>query len=193
MFPITTNLRCVEKSLFAVILALCCWRSGAGQPAEPMKGERIPEVHGTSLAGDSVNLPDDLHGKLGVLVIGFSKGSRVAATTWARRLGTEFHDSNEVASYELPMLAGVPGFLRGIVVRSMKSDVSERGQHTFVPVTTDEDRWKSLVHYGKPDDPYLLIVDGSGKVQGMASGEPTEEAYAALRREIASLGAGKAR
>ena len=193
MFEITVNVRRIGLPSFALMLALCCCRPCAGLQAEAPKGEKIPEVHGTSLAGDAVSLPADLHGKLGVLVIGFSKGSRGAATTWARRLGTEFHDSDEVASYELPMLAGVPGFLRGMVVRSMKSDVSERGQHTFVPVTTDEDRWKSLVHFGRPDDAYLLIVDSSGRVRWTTSGEPTEEAYAALRREIASLGATKAR
>lgn len=153
----------------------------------------MPEVHGTSLAGDSVNLPADLHGKVGVLVIGFSRGARVPATTWARRLAAEFRDSDEVASYELPMLAGVPGFLRGMVVRSMRSDVSERGQHSFVPLTADEGRWKSLAHYNKPDDPYLLIVNGDGQVQWQTAGEPTDAAYRALMEKIGSLKAGAAR
>jgi hypothetical protein len=51
---------------------------------------RIPEVHGTSLSNEPVNLPEALQGKVGVLVLGFSRDSREADSAWGKRLAGVF-------------------------------------------------------------------------------------------------------
>ena len=150
---------------------------------------RIPEVHGTSLADEAVNLPEALHGRPGVLILGFSRGSRDAVAGWGRRLAADYRTSPAVMYYEMPVLAAVPGLLRGFVVRSMRSSVPQRAQARFVPITDQEAAWRTLVHYGPADDPYLLVIDGAGDVVWQTHGQPTDASYAALKQQVETLAA----
>jgi hypothetical protein len=149
--------------------------------------ERIPEVHGTSLTNQAVDLPEGLQGKAGVLVLGFSRGSRDGVAEWGRRLAADYRSSPTVVYYEMPVLASVPGMLRGMVVRSMKSSVPERAQARFVPITDDEKTWRALVHYREADDPYLLVVNAQGSVVWRTQGVPTDAAYAELKQQVEML------
>jgi hypothetical protein len=154
----------------------------------PAAAERIPEVHGTSFANQAVNLPDDLQDKAaGILVLGFSRGSRDAVTGWAQKIAGDYRTSNVVAYYELPVVASVPGFLRGILLRSIRSSAPERAHKRIVPITDHEEGWRALVHYGVADDAYLLVVDRRGDVVWQTQGQPTDAAYAALKQRVEAL------
>jgi len=148
---------------------------------------RIPSVHGTTFSDAQVDLPEDLHGKVGILVLGFSQGSRDAVTTWGKKLAADFYDSPTVAYYEMPCLASVPKFMRGFVAGRIKASVSDRGKPHFLPLTEDEASWRVLAHYTAPDDPYILLVDGAGTVRWQTHGSPTDATYAALQQQIAAL------
>jgi len=151
-------------------------------------GERIPEVHGTSFANQVVSLPEELQSKAaGVLVLGFSRGSRDAVTGWAKKIAGDYRTSDVVAYYELPVVASVPGLLRGMVLRSIKSSMPERAQKRVVPITNNEAVWRTLVHYGEAEDAYLLVVDRQGNVVWQTQGQPTDASYAALKQQVEAL------
>jgi ATP10 protein len=153
----------------------------------PCMAARIPEVHGTSLSNEAVNLPEALQGKVGVLVLGFSRGSRDAVAGWGKRLATDYQESPTVAYYQMPVLASAPSMVRGFILRSMRSSVPAGAQARFVPIMDNESAWRTLVHYGPPDDPYLLVVDGQGDVVWQTQGQPTDAAYAALKQQVETL------
>jgi ATP10 protein len=153
----------------------------------PPSGDRIPPVHGTTFADVKVDLPQALHGKVGIFVIGFSQDSRDAITTWGKRLAGDFYDSPTVAYYEMPVLASVPKLLRGFVAGRIKASVSDRGKPHFLPITENESAWRNLVHYANPDAPYILLVDEQGNVHWQSQGPPTEATYAALKCELETL------
>jgi hypothetical protein len=178
--------------LFAIFgFTLCIIATlGANESAlaEGAAGERIPEIHSTSFANQKVDLPADLRGKAaGVLVLGFSHGSRDAVTGWAGKIAADYRTSFVVAYYELPVVASVPGLARGLVLRSIKSSVPERAQKRVVPIVNNEAKWREIVQYGPPDDPYLLVVDGDGNVAWQTHGPPTDAAYAALKQQVEAL------
>jgi hypothetical protein len=153
--------------------------------SDPGGGQaRIPAVHGTALSGDAVNLPEALKGKAGVLVLGFSQASREAVAGWGRRLAADYRDSPAVAYYEMPVLAGAPKFVRGMITKSMKGSVPEREQRRFVPVLDNEQAWRAIAHYSKPDDPYVILVDEQGTVLWETEGAATDAAYAELQRKL---------
>ena len=173
----------VSRSLSLALLVVNGLTIVPGAPAE-----RIPEVHGTSFANQAVNLPAAFEGKAaGILVIGFSHGSREEVTGWATKIAGDYRTSTVVAYYELPIVAGVPGFVRGVVLRSIKSSTPERAQRRVVPVTNNEAGWKAITHYGEADDAYLLVVDSQGNVVWQTHGQPTDAAYAALKQQVESL------
>lgn len=71
-----------------------------------------------------------------------------------------------ISFYDVAVLASVPGFLHGWVIRAMKSKVPPVLQGRFLPVFSDEFAWKQVCGYDKekPDAAYVLLVDGTGKV-----------------------------
>ena len=169
--------RCIFVMFLTAIVAGSAWSQGA----------RIPLTHAASLSGDTVNLPEALHGKAAVLVLGFSRGSRVAVTEWGRRLAGEYRGSPTVLYYEMPVLASVPRLLRGFVVRAMKATVPERAQSRFVPLMANEAAWRALVHYSNADDAYVLVVDGNGRVRWVTKGSATDAAMSAVKQHIESV------
>jgi hypothetical protein len=148
---------------------------------------RIPEVHATSFSNEAVNLPEGLKGKVGVLVVGFSRDSRDADSAWGKRLAADYRESPTVVYYEMPVLAAVPRMIRGLIVKSIKSSLPASEQARFVVILENEAAWKTVTHYGRPDDPYLLVVDSQGDVVWQTQGAPTEAAYAALKQHVEDL------
>jgi ATP10 protein len=148
---------------------------------------QIPEVHATSFSNEAVNLPEGLKGKVGVLVLGFSKNSREADSAWGKRLAADYRESPTVAYYEMPVLAAAPRMLRGMIVKSMKSSVPASEQARFVVILENEAEWKTVTRYGRPDDPYLLVVDSQGSVVWQTQGTATDAAYAALKQHVEAL------
>ncbi len=149
--------------------------------------QHIPEVHTTSFSGDLVDLPSMLQGKVAILVLGFSRGARQQTTLWGRRLPTDYFYSPDILYYEMPVLQSVPRLLRGAVLRSIKSEVSPRSQPHFAPLTTDEQQWRSIVHYNQPDDAYVVLVDGTGLVRAQFHGQPTDAIYQELKHRVDQL------
>lgn len=165
---------------FAMFLAAC--PCGWGQV-----GASIPPVHGTVLAGAQVDLPGSLRGRVGVLVMGFTQGSRAEVTEWGKRLNADYAQSPTVSHYEMAMVASVPKVVRGLVVMKIKDSIPEPGQRTFVPVEDHQKDWKRIAAFGAEDDAYVLVVDGSGVVRWRFQGACTAASYEAMHRAIAAV------
>jgi hypothetical protein len=172
------------------VALLCAGLLGASPVAQAAVADanvRIPAVHGTTFSDAKVDLPEDLHGRMGILVLGFSQGSREAVTAWGKRLAVDYYDSPNVLYYEMPCLASVPKFMRGFVAGRIKASVSDRGRPHFLPLTDDEPSWRALARYSAPDDPYILLIDGAGTVRWQTHGPPSDATYTALQQQIAAI------
>jgi hypothetical protein len=179
--------RRVGVALVAVVLGLLSVRMRAEGPGATV---HMPQVRGVSFAEEAVNLPEMLRGKVGVLVVGFSRGSREAVTGWGKRLAADYRESPTVVYYEMPVLASVPRILRGFVVGKIKGSVSERERARFVPLMENEAAWRAVAHYKSGDDAYILLVDEQGVVQWQMQGPATDAAFGALKQQIEKLRAG---
>ncbi len=147
---------------------------------QPPDSTQIPAIHADTLAGEHVSLPADLHGKSAILVLGFAKDARTQVSDWGKRLATDYFTSSTVLFYEMPVIAGVPRLLRGLVLRQIAAEVSDRGKHHFLPIPDNEPRWRALAHVTDPNQAYLLLVSSTGKVQWTTSGPLTPAAYQAV-------------
>ncbi len=173
--------RTARRSALLFLLSLSSSLLAAQQPAA---GTLIPAVSANTLAGEPVRLPADLHGKDGILVLGFAKDARAQVRDWGKRLATDYFTSPTVLYYEMPVVAGVPRLLRSLVMKQIAAEVSDRGKHHFVPINDNEARWRALAHVTDANQAYLLVVDATGSVQYTASGPLTEAAYQAVRAHL---------
>ena len=158
-----------------VVLAACVMNA---------QSARIPVTHATSFSGAQITLPDDLHGKTGVLVLGFSKASGDVSKGWGQRIAARYATSGTVAYYQMPVLEDVPKLIRGMVMKSMRSGVPETEQPHFLPVFSNEAEWKKVSRFQNADDAYVLVVDGDGNIRWQTSGKVSDSGFAALEQQI---------
>lgn len=171
----------------ALLATLLFPAPGSAADAAPPRS-RIPEVHTTSLTGQSVDLPAQLAAQNGaVLVLGFSKDARSEARDWGRRLAVDFATDRSVLYYEMPVLASVPRLLRPWVLRQIAAEVSDRGKPHFAPILSNESEWRALARVQNAGSAYVLLLNHNGDVVSTRSGALTESAYAELRHEIELL------
>jgi hypothetical protein len=98
----------------------------------------IPKSQGTTLTGTAVTLPDALQGKVGVLVVGFSHGSQEHVASWGRLLAADYSKAPEVVYFEIPILAGAPKMLRGMIAKSIGKSMPEAERSHLLPLMEGE-------------------------------------------------------
>lgn len=149
--------------------------------------QNLPMIEGDSLTGQHVVLPKAANGKVAVLVLGFTKASKIPTSAWGNRMVTDFANTPNLVLYQLPVLEEVPGIIRGMVISGIKKGVPENRRGYFVPVLHNESELKKLVNYKEPDDAYLILLDLSGRIAYQTHGALTESSYAEVRRHIVAL------
>ena len=178
------------RTVVAIVIVIGCWLGASKGAGGAEAAVSIPEVRGTSFTGQAVNLPTDLKGRVGILVVGFSQGSRDAVKDWGVRLSADYEGSAAVVFYEMPVLAGVPRLLRGYVTGKIKDSVSERGRPHFVPILQNEAGWRTVTGYSIGDDAYVLVVDGAGVVRWQTHERVTDQIYFKLKKAVEGLHSG---
>jgi ATP10 protein len=143
--------------------------------------ESLPRLEGETLSGKQIVLPDDAHGKIALLVIGFTKKGGQATDAWGKRFKKDFGTDQRYVVYPVAVLEEVPRFIRGIVTSGMRRGVAPGEQDRFVTLFQGEAGLKHFVAYSTPDEPYLLLLDADGKVQWHGHGLFREQDYPALR------------
>lgn len=145
---------------------------------------RIPALDGTTFAGVRVSLPAALKDKVGVLVIGFSRGSQQSARVWGERLAQRYPDSSGVVFYEMPVVADVPSLLRGWVLSRIRQNISAPARPHFLPVLDHAAEWKQAVGAGATSDTSVLLVDAHGEVRWRAYGSVSDASFAELEEQV---------
>ena len=148
---------------------------------------QMPTIEGESLSGSKVVLPEAAKGKVATLIFGFTRASKEATKAWADKIFADFDSRPGFALYQLPVLEAVPGFIRGMVVSSMKKGVRENMRKNFVPILHHEAELKKLVSFKEPDDAYLVVLDRSGQIVHQQRGPFSDAAYAQLKGKIEPL------
>lgn len=154
-------------------------------------GATIPAVQVTPLAGRSVTLPRELPGHVTVLILGFGRNSKDATTAWEKPVRLQLAKAPAIGFYDMAMLAEVPGFVRPLVLRSVRKAVPDVLKPNFVPLLDHEDEWKRVAGYA-PDQPqaaYVLLVDQAGKVKWSTHAGYTSAGFAELSQAAQRLAA----
>jgi len=147
----------------------------------------MPKIEGESLAGQTVQLPDDAAGKVAVLIFGFSKASKGSTSAWGKKISADFSNQPAFVLYQLPVLEDVPRLIRGMVISSIRKDVPDNMRDHFVLVLHGEAQLKTLVSYKDSDDAYIVVLDRAGKIAAQTHGPLNDANYSQLREKIESL------
>lgn len=142
--------------------------------------ESLPRFEGQSLSGNAVTLPDAAKGRAALLILGFSRGSQAQTKAWGQRVETAFRANPKVVIYSNAVLEDVPRLVRGMVARGIKSGIPAGQQDRFLLVYQHEQELKRAVRFKRPDDAYLVLLDGTGNILWRFAGAPADAALAEL-------------
>ncbi len=88
-------------------------------------GERFPTVVGTSLAGRSMRLPDQLDWALNLLLIAFRQVQQADVDTWSPCADALEARRPDVRAYELPVLAAAYRLARPFIDGGMRAAIPD--------------------------------------------------------------------
>ena len=153
----------------------------------------IPATQTTALDGHPVSLPQNLGPHATILILGFGRHSADATTPWEKATRTQLAQAPSIAFYDMAMLAEVPGFVRPLVLRSIRKQVPPVLQPNFLPLTGEEDSWKQVAGYtpDQPDAAYVMLVDHTGHVLWSTHAAFTDAGFTELGRRAHILAKGE--
>jgi hypothetical protein len=61
------------------------------------------------------------------------------------------------------MLGSVPSLFRGAIKGMIRNGVPPIEQSRFIVLTQDEKQWRAYFQVSTEDDPYVVLLDSSGK------------------------------
>lgn len=166
----------------AMIASLVAAATVAGAPPPS-----LPTTQAETASGRSIVLPAAVAGRVGVLVVGFSKRSSDVTERWEARMARDYGSSTRVSMLRVAVLESVPRLLRGFVRGRIERTVPAAKRDQFVFLFHQEDEWKSLVHFEAPDDAYLVVLDADGKVAWRGHGAADLAGYEAMKGQIDGL------
>jgi hypothetical protein len=155
----------------------------------PAIANSIPASSGTTLDGRKMTLPADLRSPATILILGFSKDSQAATTTWEKAVRTSLADTPAIGYLDIPFLEDAPSFIRPVILRSIRRQVPDIVKPNFLPLTNGQAAWKQAAAFtsSAPDAAYVLLVDRSGIIQWQTHDPYSPALLAQLAREAKKL------
>lgn len=134
-----------------------------GAPSYACLAQSLPTTPGETLSGKHVVVADAVRGHTAILVAGFSHEGGMATGDWIKAIRGDAAFAG-VTVYQVAMLEGAPSFIRGMIRNCMKKGVPAAQQDYSVVLVQDQKLWEGYFDVTEDKDPYVVLIDGSGKV-----------------------------
>lgn len=141
----------------------------AAQSQQVCLSQTLPLTSGETLSGRRVLLAEAVRKQPAVIIAGFSKDAGPAWGDWATAVRADTVLAR-ISVYQMAILEGASGLLRGIIKSSMRKDLSASEQDHFVVFTQDEKLWRSSFGVTADKDPWVVLIDATGQVRWRGHG-----------------------
>lgn len=172
--------RVVLRGLTAAAVAALAFAQGARPGSAP------PKLHGQTLDGKAIVLPDAAAGKVTLLVLGASKKGGERTGPWKDHFVADFRSNPGASYYVAALLQSVPLLLRGVIRAGMRggTPVTERPQ--VLTCGSDEASWKKYLDITDDSLPSVLLLDQTGHLRWSYNGTFDPKHYQALKTATAA-------
>lgn len=153
------------RSAASLLFALSLCASAAAQ--------LLPGTPGETLTGNRIVVAQAAHGHSVILVAAFSHKAGERSARWMQAIEKDTALA-PLPAYQLVMLGSVPSMFRGAIRGMIRKSIPAAQQSQFVVLTRDEKQWRSYFQVGADDDPYVVLLDATGKKLWSAHGSARE-------------------
>lgn len=141
----------------------------------------------TTLAGQSLTVPEDLGADARLFIIGFSRPSSKHTEAWARKLLDEYGQTSRLAIYQVAVLGDMPHFVRRLVVAGIRRGVPDKMHGRFLVATDKVEHWKRLAGYSEPDSAYIVLVNDRHEMAWRQAGEWSDAGFEKLVNQLQAM------
>ncbi len=167
-------------SLLMITLAL--------DPVPPLAvGMPLPPLAGEYLSKRKAALPGDAHGKVALLLMGFSYNSRFPVERFAKEFEKAFPVSPGITFFEVPLIGGMARMAAPFIDSGMRRGTPRDKHENVITVYGGVAPWKKQLGVRNDQDAHLVLLDRQGIVRWIYRGGYTESAFQKLSEETRKL------
>ena len=159
----------------------------------PLAGASFESVEAKDGRGKTIEIPDDLTGsapRILAFILGESRESGESQVetmlAWQDRLSSDPAVPPSVQIYHLPVIEGLPFFLKGIVRDGMRDSYRGAVPDSNIAVLFLKDMKSFIENAGIPFsfEPTLVVLDREGEVRTYVKGSPDESSLSKVRNAL---------
>jgi hypothetical protein len=147
-------------------------------------GDLMPPLRGGFLTGRKAVLPEAARGRVALVALGFTYGSRFAIEAWTGRFRQDFAADSSFTFFEVPVIGGMARMARPFIDGGMRRGTPQALHENVITVYGAAGEWRSRLGFREPDGAYLLLLDREGRVVWRHAGPFREQDYAPLAAEV---------
>jgi hypothetical protein len=127
-----------------------------------VRNTRFPTVQGTSLEGKQVTIPEDLSGKVTLVLVGYIQRAQFDIDRWI--LGALQADV-KASIIEVPTIAGMlPQMVQGFIDGGMRKGIPQSDWGSVVTVYEDAPKIIQALGNERPQSAYAVLLDKEGRI-----------------------------
>lgn len=146
------------RVVLCLVLALL-----GGAASAVAQAPSMPATAGETLSGKRIVLSEALRGRAAILVAGFSHQGGVACSDWMKVIRKDPALAG-IDVYEIAMLQGAPGLLRGMIKSGMRKGMSTAEQERSIVLTHDDKLWARYFEVTNAQEPQVILLDAAGNI-----------------------------
>ncbi|ABI73472.1 hypothetical protein [Shewanella frigidimarina] len=145
-----------------IIVALLLSACSTSYPNQAITGQDFPSVTGQTLEKESMAFPDDLQGKMSLLLIGYKQDSQFDIDRWL--IGLDMTQT-QVAVYEVPTIQGLfPRMFSPLINNGMRAGIPKPLWKGVVTIYKDGDQVQAFTGNENPNNTRVVLLNEQGKI-----------------------------
>ncbi|MCI0496561.1 mitochondrial ATPase complex subunit ATP10 [candidate division KSB1 bacterium] len=150
-------------------------------------GMPFPELKAETLSGIEIKYPDDIKGKITLILMAFKRETQRKIDSWLEPFSKAFESDTSVQFFEIPMLAGAWKLMSPIIDGGMRSGIPKGKHGNVTTFYGNVNKYCELLGIEDKSDGYVFLLDQNGVIQWRSSSFATEENLRELFDKIESL------
>ncbi|MCU0643986.1 MAG: mitochondrial ATPase complex subunit ATP10 [bacterium] len=179
------------KNILIILFVLIKLNFLSAQENTPMTDKPIgmpfPELKAETLSGIDMKYPDDVKGKITLILMAFKRETQRKIDSWLEPFSKTFENDTTVQFFEIPMLAGAWKLMSPIIDGGMRSGIPKQKHGNVTTFYGNVNKYCELLGIEDKSDGYVFLLDKNGVIQWRSNGFASEEKLKELFDNIQSL------
>ena len=148
----------------------------------------FPDVEGSNLNGQKFRLPQDLEGRVNIVLVAFQREQQADIDTWIPALDSLVQGQSDLFYYELPTISRMNPVIRWFITRGMRGGIEDpEARHRTITLFIDKEPFREALNIPQEDAIYILLVDPQGHVLWRTEGVYSDDKGRELRQAVLAI------